>query len=314
MSGNRWGREKRSAFRFPVPAVRQKATLHVGSRGYEGRLVNESAGGFAFCSVERPEVEPGATVTVESVAGRSSARVVYVRRDRAPLLEAIRDAPGASRWWLVGLERIADLPDENQIPRAGLWSRLPWATWQIVSPGTVLSGVILAALCVAVPWALMALATKLDHRDLRSSKLLDGPLPGLGRGSGSRSSQAATAPRRPAQRAIGERPSTLSVVGRQLDRLHVFSTPGVFLSTEMADRLSLSPQQQREIRRLVEASRLFRQVGDHWELVFPRRDTALVRERLAQLEEQALAVLTDQQRALFDSLRAARESAETGPR
>lgn len=114
MSSTDTNTDLRGSFRCPVAESRQHCVLHVGGERYPGRLLDESAGGFAVLLDKQPAVEVAQTALLQTDSGCFQVRVMYMAEALPPLGSRLPESDAPTQWYRLGLGRMGDaLPEQE---------------------------------------------------------------------------------------------------------------------------------------------------------------------------------------------------------
>ena len=114
MSSTDTNTDLRGSFRCPVAESRQHCVLHVGGELHPGRLLDESAGGFAVLLDKQPNVEVAQTALLQTDSGYFQVRVMYMAEAPTPLGSRLPESDVPTQWFRLGLGRLGDaLPEQE---------------------------------------------------------------------------------------------------------------------------------------------------------------------------------------------------------
>ena len=266
--------EGRNSFRCPVAESRQSCALRIGADTVPGRLIDESAGGFAVLISGQHGLESGQAIYLQTDSGWFQVQVMYV--GEAPPPEE-SDSPDAepTHWFRLGLQRLGEaIPPEapststfagdlrfrlrQSFPSKGLFSS---------------SGVLLALAVLIVPLVLIGVLRYTRSSGVGSkatSSNARAPLPVRESGAippaDNTSSAEVFKKAAPAPGGVAPFPRNISAVPTsELNAFHpqtelelrnlVRQLPGptAFGLTDVVRRLRLSNRQQELIQKLIDA-------------------------------------------------------------
>lgn len=311
--------DQRQSFRCRVNDGRTECWLKVGSQTISARLLDESTGGFAVQIDEPGGLNSGDTALLLTDAGWFSVRVVSIVEQPAE--------PDAAPTYRLGLLRLSDATP-YQTPSISLWAgmrRFRLAPWMptnrllIVFAILLTSGTVLTALYLTkTRWPV----TIFDNAEKASSSQADWdsqtPTDPFRRKSRPSHASPASASfddspfdspppfgRNPVRRR--SLPSAGSLSERAMhDSVRRMAGATALTMPEVIQRLQLTDLQQSQIRQLVDqASEAVRQM-ERESVGRPRSERVQQRtELLDHSRDEALKLLSDQQRAQWDELTAA---------
>ncbi|MBN1394956.1 MAG: hypothetical protein JW959_08030 [Pirellulales bacterium] len=310
--------DMRTTFRCPVAESRSPCTLVLGGETLPARLVDESAGGFAVYVDYPINLEIGQTIQLETDSGRFKVSVRSIEDVSSPENREDGDGENLRR---LGLQRLGDaVPEIGPWPSPFAWGfRRRLRQWFPSNQWLSLSGVLLMLGTLFVPLGLAVMLwtartvkndDKISVADPWSSHSREEP----GRGTLPISPPSSDEPVDRPQSALsflsgwGENPRETHVNSETELRKLVRWLPGPTSLglPEVARRLKLSEEQQKTIRRIIDAMAAAMREIDLDPLL-----RGVERSRIGQLREklfddhlrQAVEVLTPEQQAEWKMLR-----------
>jgi hypothetical protein len=142
--------EQRKSYRCPVAPAQQEAELRFRGRRLPVRLYNESAGGFAACSEQEPDLKPGDTVELANGTDSFPVRVAHVGR--------IEPKPGVAvgaTVFRIGLDRMDSAPPPSEKKNQAGQYQPSRATLRLL-PTNVSAVVVSTAVSLLIAFALAA--------------------------------------------------------------------------------------------------------------------------------------------------------------
>ncbi|MBC8289219.1 MAG: PilZ domain-containing protein [Planctomycetes bacterium] len=136
--------ERRACRRFPVPEHRSPATVKVGRKKFQARLLDVSASGYRVLTLKSVRVQRGTRIRVETDSGESDCVVAYTTTEGESFL-------------CIGAYRVRECPPARSGTarrRAGI--RCSRGAPPVLLPGIVL-GVIVLLACSYVAFDLSSL-------------------------------------------------------------------------------------------------------------------------------------------------------------
>jgi hypothetical protein len=316
-------RDHRESFRCPVTDARRHGELTVGSEVLAARLLDESAGGFAVLIDRLAGLEVGKTAELSTDAGRFAVRVMHVTQVDSTEADG-EPADQQPPFFRLGLLRAGEaaLPRPPTVSLLAENLRFRIGQWQ--SPGTLMIALVLfAATAAAVPLGLIGARWELTPPSARQPSRSD---EWLASGSPPRKapllnpaeptadafprSRETAKPRpagsvsRPARGQAQESAHSTSLSWRELQKT-IPRLPGAtaFTLPEVIERLRLTDDQQRQIRRLIETTAQTARDLDRQLSGQQRHEVSELRERLLdETRREALKLLTDPQHAEWEKL------------
>ncbi len=329
--------DQRKSFRCGVAEVRQKAVLKVGTAALPVRLLDESAGGFAVEAEAPINVEEGAVGELYTGLDAYEVRIAnIVELESAELegetveTEAEPETETSAPLLRLGLQRLGEV---EPTVRGGGWVRdsLRYFLGRLCSSGgslavvtvlLVLTVVVAPGVAVVLLWAthnpVIAQAVpwrRIGHRPIPPNKSSPQPSQPPRQQEASRRSALAFLART-AEKTVAEQSASLGgnqpakvidVVAERIRRLRrmVRSLPGAaaFTLPEVARELQLTDEQQQQFRRIVDfTERALRHVDRRLSGSSGRQGTKSRRNIFKAASEEALSVLTDEQRTRWEKL------------
>jgi len=332
---------RRKSYRCSVAGERQEAELVVGDRRIPVRLQDESAGGFAVVAAGRPPVDRGATLQLQTASGWFEVRVVRVTKIESTDGPEEHEGMQNGRTFCLGLQRLRDVagPDEEQAYRSAWRTWLfPWRGTASHS-SMLAAGIFYAVLLGGIPVAAVMLFGGSDRPAAKwvlrwGRRALDDcqpsaswkPRPGNPapatpaarlfepsksenntpqRAGGSGEAASAGQPTSGVVSAEGLTPTSTAQPAPAAELLRQAAElpgPAGLILPEVAEHLSLSEAQQRDIRSVVE-----RTIDALVELNkrFQQDEQKRLENRQLLLEkarQEALRLLTDEQRNRWTSI------------
>lgn len=291
--------EQRISFRCPI--VRRDATgcMEVGRRRLRVQLLEESAGGFAVLLEDSGEIAIDQTAVLRIASGHFEVRIVHVR----PVGGADGDA--AQPGLCVGLERLREL--DWDACQSGFRRWLGWLSptfHRTVLPLTrfLLTGMAVTAFVAGVAWLLSRPQSPLSDWGVVTGKRVNGWQPRAREsvshakvldsddsiGEGEKSGVGSKRPLTPRETG-GLLREHASVQLR--DEIRTAQGAEVLLLPAVVRYLELSETQRRQIRELVEATRVLQlRMGGG---TTPQLQEDALRQQVAR--EQAIQLLTPAQ-------------------
>lgn len=337
--------DRRTAFRCAADATYQTANLKIGRAEYSGELLDESAGGFAV-RVQGPlEVETNALVRLHTSSGWFQVRVVNVTAEADAETEPGEEGNRKQQngdplppTFRLGLQRLRDVEPRNDPTTHTSWfSRLSLTTLPLFeNPRALIGGKgTLALIGLTVlgaglfMWQAGYPVTELFDLNRSKSSSHGSILPRLGKhiSESFRSavkamptgwvpdpSTPSASPSNPASSSNPANPAssakrTSSGVNRSSLRgaINRLSGATVFVLPDVVKELSLSKEQQAEIRKITEASSdAARHINRYWK-AGNRQQQAQARARMhEEARQHALRTLTPEQRKKWEELKGGR--------
>lgn len=222
MSGN-----QRQAFRFRFPANKQAGKLSLGNETIKIRLVDQSASGFSVLTPAHPLATSDGILRLETMTAAYEVRVINLVQEKGE--------------YRLGLSLISEIADSRKKASLSAWSPaaqsgdrinskvLPITLGLLLAVGVVL--ILVAALDLFVPTS-VTLESKNPLVGETNSTLAQEPTPVRS----PRSSKANTAARENSE------------LQQRVDLLGA----AVFMMPDVAKRLELTPQQIKNISRIVQ--------------------------------------------------------------
>ena len=124
--------ERRNCRRYPVPDHRSPATLKVGWKRYEARLIDVSATGYRLLTLKSAKVNRGSRVLVVTDSGETECVVAY-------------STPEGESLQCLGLFRVSENTTVIGQGRRPVGSRCARGTPPLFLPGIVLGAIVLLA-------------------------------------------------------------------------------------------------------------------------------------------------------------------------
>jgi hypothetical protein len=305
--------DRRRSFRCAVDNFRQEGELRAGRIRAAVRVCDQSADGFTVQCHRTLPLKTDDLVQLWLAGARYEARVVYV--GVVPADDQIRQGTKKPAF-RVGLQRIRDLgyaaeADEGKAPSR--WSATSHRL-RLRRPATAAQGIVLALLIAVVP--IVLLVACYPHRQSlarsvgrwfrqstaeASSEAQGGWIDRIsqtvsagGSSEGTAKSPADLAGVKSGPRAAGVTGADLSVLGRLARRR---SDASVFVMPQVAQYLSLTPAQQRQIQRIVEATgQAMERLGSQLSQATPEQRAGSQKGLLEVARQEALGLLSNQQR------------------
>ena len=122
--------ERRNCRRFPVPDHRSPATVKVGRKQYEARLIDVSATGYRLLTLKSAKVKRGSRVLVVTDNGESECVVAYT-------------TPEGETFQCLGLFRVRENTTVIGQGRRPVGSRCSHGAPPLFVPGIVLGAIVL---------------------------------------------------------------------------------------------------------------------------------------------------------------------------
>ena len=303
--------DRRESFRCPVADSRQGCVLQVGDNSLPARLLDESAGGFSVL-VESPlglALDVGQTAELGNDSGWFRVRVMHVMEVEPPEGDAKNFEGEPRSWFRLGLLREREIPPDEPSVSVFVRNRSVGLQQWFPSHGLFgVSGLLLALAMIAVPLGLVAMSWQAEPSVPANNSGGTGfaaDWPGFDRRkfvfpSGG---EALQGPRAKGKERLGQPPNRL---------------PGgaVLILPEVARHLRLTKDQQEKLRHLENATAEAMQKlrlnsslqNDAWQHNMKRRE-----ELLDQARRQARELLTEEQRAQWETLFAEPPPTEQAP-
>jgi len=297
------GNDRRRGARFIKADPQINSTLIVGRRQFPARILDESAGGFCILIEADPRVEVDAIVRLRTPMTCYEVRVASVGRGK-------ENSPESG--WRLGLQCLREL-EITLLPS----DRTPWqAMAQHIMPGSSMFGAIvfIGIMIVAAPLTAVGVMYGLDEESLeqfthwmrfarpqeRVKNISDIswrflPFAGSPREAVGHAAHTAKTSSSDTQGL----PNAASV------RTMLAHTPGAeaLLLPEVVAHLALSPSQQQQLRKLVDATNQALAQFDQYTQGDSRHQRSRKRELLFhEARKQALQVLTAEQHARWEAL------------
>ena len=316
MSTENPNQNQRTSFRCTVAESRQDCILRIGQRALPAKLIDESVGGFAILVDELAGLENEQTAELATDAGSFTVRIVHISKVTPTDINiaADRETP----CFRLGLVRLGEtgLPQE---PKASILAgslRFNLGQFNSLSGIIVVVGILGTTLLVAAPmgwisgaWHAAQFGAKqfMQDKDQQAESHSQESLPGQLR------SATGDSPF-PAQRSDVRQKSSAFGDGNGHASQSAFSTsksnrylrlPGAtpLVLPEVVEKLQLTADQQSRIRDLADAtSKAMRSLDTQLRGQQRRHITEQREELLKQAREEALKVLTKEQRAEWDAM------------
>lgn len=303
--------EQRRSFRCAVSGS-QSVELRIDGQRYPGRMLDQSAGGFAVLLDRSPQAGEQSAVALHTDAGDFEVRVAFVLEDATAGKSHASGEPAPQRF-RVGLALIRDIDplEGGTSPGLGTLVRLALGCLLPRSTSTMLTGLGLVLLLAAVPVVMLPL---FGHIMACPTK--------CGEPAAVRTSRHAAGPEREGRQAVartgagglGSKPRGNSAFGQHISgavqglakahhnelRRLASGAPGaaVFELPEVARRLRLTPQQRQHLSQLAERTEAsLAELGAHAHR-FDREQRAARRQALLDAaRHEAEAALDEAQQA-----------------
>jgi hypothetical protein len=315
MSEVRFDDDQRQSFRCPVAEPRQECAIQFGADLVQGKLLDESAGGFSVLAACVAEPGAGQMAKLQTDSGWFAVRVVHVAEVPPPeRSDAAASQEEPRPWFRLGLVRLREIPPP-QPPVSVLAGSFRIRLQQWCPSGGQLTSVLLLLTVLVVPLVLTAVIRHMGQHvptrkdsdsatDLRAAGFAVDPPDLLG---GSKTSKTL-------DRAAHDVEKTLEEAIRRLAGTTAIVAP------EVAQQLQLTEAQIARIGRIGAATEeALRKLGPASGLNGDQQ-LAVAKRRAELLEKargEALEVLNEEQRAQWQKLigtpAAGQPATKTGP-
>jgi hypothetical protein len=264
-------RNQRQAFRFRLPANKQAGKLSLGDETVKVRLVDHSANGFSLWSPKHAMATSGNLLRLETASAVYEVRVVHVAEE-----------DGGYRLGLAVVNEITD----SWKPKTSMFSWLPvgrTANQLVASVLPIFLGVLFAAGVVLIPVVGLELLKPAAQPPQHKTFVM----------SDAKSDHKAT---RSARTSTG---SLTSRVNAELQQRTDQLGAAVFMMPDVAKKLDLTPQQIKNISRIVQKTTAAESVarGNQSKPAATRS-----RDLLRQSRDEARSVLNADQAKQWDAL------------
>jgi hypothetical protein len=239
--------EQRSAFRIPMPEGQKRATLRVGGRSFDVQLIDASSSGVAVACPLTVSLDIDDCCELHTASGGSLIRIVRK--------EVFSDGV------LLGATRVRDLPEGSSglVNQAREWLALPRAVWGNRATSRMVTMAVVLALGlggfqVAEQWSWWGAASQVEATQTSTAPQIPEPLILY-----------------PATQAVETTEPAESAPLSESDQRaqRIFDQHKQLLHPDVSKRLRLTPAQESEIQRAVEAAQAAAHPSqpDFWEAI-----------------------------------------------
>jgi hypothetical protein len=295
---------QRRSYRCRVAELRRDCQLLVDGVTIDGKLQDESVGGFAVLMPHTVQVALHQTIQLHTDCGWFHVRIVYIR-EILPPKGVDMDAEGANPWIRLGLCRLSEAIVAEK-PKVSWW--LPVASYlnllKLHLPaGTFLvAGIILVFVVAVIPVSLMYM-TK-DAEPLHGGWLKPIRALAVSKKTGSSVQTPKSDPSK-VETTSASASKTESGSDSSSQPNSLLHLPGAmpFVVPEVVSKLDLSEEQQEQVRQLVKLTTSEMQKLEQKADSLDREQLQRQREHLLnQIRRKVLGLLTDDQLNAWDKM------------